>query len=235
MAEENKFNIVVSLVVIVAVMGILLTVFALVQKNNESSQLSSLARMTSPDNNTDGKTYNVSDSLTYVADQYGTLNQIINGTRTLIKFSPPGTFSCTNVYVNGDDNQTASSRPISLTVANGGNSSFVVGETEAFCSGDGYLTIYLAGNTTNGSTLDPAGINFNLTYSAARWGGAWNTSKAISESLHDGARLSSTYYVLIVLIVVLSVVAGFGVVVFASSSGGGGGFNFRNPLDFFER
>ncbi|KKN60159.1 hypothetical protein LCGC14_0534500 [marine sediment metagenome] len=211
---------VVTGIVVIALAGILITLFSLTHTRQEPAILSSLGSLTLT---------NVTDFETFVSGA-----SLANGTSKLIRSTP--SFGCTSVHIAYNRSGTVTLSPMSLTVGGG----IVVGETEVLCSQNGTIRFFLAGNSSNASgTGSFQDQTYNISYTAKRYDASWNVTKEIQGGLLVGGRNQATLYTLIILALIITL----GFTMFGLSKtnigdrigGNGGGFKMGNPMDSFER
>ena len=219
---EDKIKIIIPVILILALFGTLLVLFSDIHSDEQLRVTQSYA------------VTNASAGDVYVAGA-----RLKNATVTVIRTTPGITFRCTRVnwgYSAGINNGSNGIKQ--LTVANG-PAEFSSGVTEALCTGNGTIKLFLAGNTSNGS-IEGRGKHYNVSFSADRWTHAFNASNAQQTALSGAGSNLSSYYSLLILAVILAVVLvflgiKFGMGGFGGSGGGGGGFDLSSVFDKFER
>lgn len=219
---DDKFKIIIPAVIIIALFGTLLVIFADVHSDYDSNIVSGLGTVT--------KT-NVT-----VMESYLNTDRLANNTRAsvsnttkyvnFIRSTPK--LTCSKVYIYYNATGTGASLHTMLLPSQ-----------YYSCSDRGELTLKLTGNYTNGSKKLGRGFKYNITYTAALYGASWNVSQKEQEALGGAGGQLSTYYTLIILVVILSVVlVFFGIEMSTGGFGGGGeggGFDIGSVWDKFER
>lgn len=218
---EDKYKIILPVIIIVAVFGLLLITFTSIYSNIKPTVIES---------------YSVTNAS--AGDVYVAGARLKNNTLFEVRTTPENSFRCTRVNWGLTPGVNNGSNGIKqLTVANG-PAEFSSGVTEALCTGNGTIRLFLAGNTSNGS-LQGRGKHYNISFTGARWTAAWNVSQNQQNALYSAGQQSSTYWTLLVLTVVLSIALAYTGFRISSGGGGGGGegrgFDLSNIFDKFER
>ena len=220
---EDKIKILLPVIIIITLFGLLLVIFSDIHSDTQLTVVPS---------------YSVTNAS--AGDVYVAGARIKNGTVVEIRSNPTNAFRCNTVYwgLSGGINN-GSNGIKTLTIANGpGN--FVSGTTEALCTGNGTIKLFLAGNASNGS-IGGRGKHYNISFTATRWAAAWNVSQNQQTSLSGAGNQTSTYYSLLILAIIVGVVLTFLGIKFATGGfggdggGGGGGFDLSGIWDKFER
>ena len=225
---EDKFKIIIPAILIIALFGTLLVVFNRVYSDLDSEIISNLETVTIT-NVTSQQTFQTGvDSNT--TNTMSNFTNRTTGSGRLIRNTPQLTCSRVFIYHNLSGGVSPTPRKMELDRA---RPDFICNTSS---TGQGRLWLRLHGNTTNNT----AQYGFNVTYTAAVYGGAWNVSMEQRQALSEGASQSGTYYSLLILAVILSIVMAYvgikiGTGGFGGGGGDGGGFSLDSITDKFER
>jgi hypothetical protein len=227
---EDKYKIILPVVIIISVFGTLLITFSDIYRDNIADVIADLNTVTVT-NVTTQSTYNTgvpNNATNAITNSSAGGSVASGGTRTgrLLRNTPQLTCSRLIIYHNLS---ISGPRIMELDASR----DYVCNTS---VQGEGKIYLRLHGNATNGSRS----YRFNATYTAALFEGAWNLTMEQEQALIEGAGQGGTYWSLLILAVILAVVLAYtGFQISGGSFGGGGGegrgFDLSRITDKFDR